>query len=94
MNSDYWEQRIKSYPLPEWKNPPRLFSDKELKEKADRWKKEIIRKSTGKRGSHDSLPIDEWDTRWLAINLFYLADAWVLLGFLFPKKKQSGFFEL
>ena len=80
--ADYWKERIKKYPLSEWSNPPRLFTDKELKIKAIRWKKEILKNGW-----------DEWQSRWKIMNLFYLADAWILLGFIFPKNKK-GFFDV
>ena len=94
--AEWWRERQKSYPLSEWALPVRGFTDKELKAKAKRWKKEIDRAIQGKPGRFDSLPGNEMEVRELASKLFYPADALVLLSELFPPKKTLqglGFFN-
>ena len=88
---DYWKERMKLYPLPEWGLPTRLFSNEELKAKAKRWRKQMDR-AVGGKDKFDSIPGDETDVRQLIGNLFFPGDAAILIKELFIQPQPKGFF--
>ena len=88
----WWVERIKQYPLPEWDRPVRLFSDKEMKDKARRWRAEMGR--AGRRRKNDTIPGSEEGARSLANSLFHPADAKVLLELLFKPRTQGFFYPV